>query len=448
MIAEVIVLKFGGTSVGSADRIRAVVDIVRQQRDRRPVVVVSAHAGVTDRLVQLVEAAPRGDALAIVQELDARHREILAELEIDPALLRPFFTELADLARGLRLVGIASKKAADRVLSLGERCSARTVAAALTKAGLPSRALDAFDAGLVTDSDHGRARPLPDNGEIARAVGAVASVGIPVITGFIGADVDGNITTLGRDGSDYSAALFGAALAATEIQIWKDVDGVRTADPRLVPAARPIRAMSYRELRELSSFGSRVVHPGAMLPAMARGIPIFVKNTGAPELPGTKIHGGEGGDDADRVTAIAHRRGIALVTLTAAGPRQQHAFLGAVFGALAETRIDVGPLTVSEGAVTFVLDAGDVSAASERLAAIGAVEVVHGRALLGVVGRSRAIGQRHVVTVLSTLRDLGIEVACAGQGATGATVAAVIAAAELPRAVAALHERCFQEAPA
>ncbi|MCR9244508.1 MAG: aspartate kinase [bacterium] len=453
MIAAVIVMKFGGTSVADADRIREVVAIVRTHLEVRPVVVASAHAGMTDRLLAIADAAPRGMADELVEELQRGHRDILAALELPETALDPLLDEVADLARGLRLVGGASPKAIDRLASYGERCSVRTLALALTAAGIPATPVDAFAAGLLTDSAFGRARPLPDDGRIARELGKCD--GVPVVTGFLAADAAGNITTLGRDGSDYSAALFGAALDAAEIQIWKDVDGVRTADPRLVPAARPIRAMSYRELRELTSLGCRVVHPGAMLPAMAQDIPILVRNTRAPEQPGTRIHrdvdamvaGDPAAEPGSEATAIAHRRGMVLVTLTSSERQPQHAFLAAAFAALAQAAIDVGPFAVSEGALTFLVERGDVAAVRDRLAELGELETTPDIALLGVVGRADHMVREQVAAVLSTLAANAVPVHCAGQGASGATVAAGIPEARLETAVQALHERFFAGVP-
>ena len=192
------------------------------------------------------------------------------------------------------------------------------MAAALTAKGIEATAVDAFAAGMVTDSSFGRARPVPDDGRMLRYLDEVT--GVPVVTGFLGADQDGNITTLGRNGSDYSAALIGVAIAATEIQIWKDVDGVHTADPRLVPDARPIPTMGFEDIAHLASFGSKVLHPAAMGPAMQHGIRIRVRNTLSPEAPGTTIEATV--DDAlPAVRAIAHRTSVALVSVLV---RQQH----------------------------------------------------------------------------------------------------------------------------
>lgn len=434
---RVIVMKFGGTSVGDARSIRQVVQIVRQHLDRRPVVVVSAHAGVTDALLELAAKAPSGEA--DTGAIERRHRTILGELGLPTTLLDPLLQELHDLARGLRLVGAVSPKAQDLLVSFGERCSARTVAAALTEDGVVATAVDAFTAGLRTDSQFGRARPLPDDGRIARHLAAVH--GVPVVTGFLGGDERGNVTTLGRNGSDWSAALFGAALGAEEIQIWKDVDGVRTADPRLVPDALPIRSMSFAEVCELASFGSKVLHPAAMVPAMQKGIPLRVRSTLEPSAPGTVIEAGP--TVRPTVRAIAHRAAVSLVAVTSQRLLPQHAFLARVFQELDELQCDVGPVAVAEGAVTFAVDAPLADAVTRRLAASGDVRVEPGQAMVGVIGDPAAFERGGAAEVLATLATAGVVVRCAGQGALDSTVAFVVARADLHRTVRLLHQRFF-----
>lgn len=430
-------MKFGGTSVGDARSIRQVVQIVRQQRHRAPVVVVSAHAGVTDELLALAGRAAAGDAdTAAIAE---RHRSILRDLGLPADLLEVLLGELGDLARGLRLVGAVSAKALDRLASFGERCSARTVAAAMRQDGLPATAVDANDAGLRTDSSFGRARPLPDDGRIREHLKRVA--GIPVVTGFLGGDEHGNLTTLGRNGSDYSAALFGVAVDAEEIQIWKDVDGVRTADPRLVPAALPIRAMSCAEACELTAFGSKVLHPGAMLPAMQRGIPLSVRSTLEPEAPGTRI---EVGVARAPVRAIAHRPGAAKITVTSPRFGETNAVPARVFAELAELPAEIGPIAVSAGCVTLAIGESHVDVASAALARHGDVVVERACAVVGVVGDPAAMRSGVVAEVTGALAGAGIPLSCAGQGADDGTFAFVVRAAEVVAAVRVLHARFFR----
>ena len=431
-------MKFGGTSVGGAAAIRQVVEVVRGQLPLRPVVVVSAHAGVTDALQAVARTAAAEEAA--IDAIIERHQQILVGLQLDERLLDAELAALRDLARGVRLLGEASAKITDAVLSFGERLSARVVAAALTAKGIEATAVDAFAAGMVTDSSFGRARPVPDDGRMLRYLDEVT--GVPVVTGFLGADQDGNITTLGRNGSDYSAALIGVAIAATEIQIWKDVDGVHTADPRLVPDARPIPTMGFEDIANLASFGSKVLHPAAMVPAMQHGIRIRVRNTLSPEAPGTTIEATV--DDAlPAVRAIAHRTSVALVSVRSHRLLPQHAFLARIFAELHEMECDVGPVAVGEAAVTIAIDDANVGRIAASLASLGDVQIASERAVVGVIGDAAVLENGGIADVLKEMVGADISVRCAGLGALGSTVSVAVAAERLTETVRLLHSRFF-----
>ncbi|HMQ22671.1 MAG TPA: aspartate kinase [Planctomycetota bacterium] len=282
-------MKFGGTSLRDATAIRSVTKLVRDRRQLSPVVVVSAHAGITNKLVALADAAAKTtvDLETMLGEIEAQHRSILTDLALDASLLDSLFQDLRDLCRGIRLVGECSPRSRDAILSFGERCSARAVAAAFDADGIEATAVDAFDLGVRSDSRFGNALLQVDDGRIASAIAKLR--GVPVVTGFIAKDANGNITTIGRNGSDLSAAYLGNAIDADEIQIWTDVDGVLTAGPRVVPTARPIAEMSYDEAAELANHGGKVLHPASLAPAIAKSIPVRVLNTHRPDSPGTLI---------------------------------------------------------------------------------------------------------------------------------------------------------------
>ena len=437
--APMIVLKFGGTSVGSGPAIRQVYEIVRARLDQRPVVVVSAHAGVTDLLLELGRTAPRGetDTSAVV----ARHRTILRELELPADLLDPLLANLDDLVRGMKLVGEASPRALDHLASFGERCAARTVAAFFTRLGMPARAVDAHEAGLRTDANHGRARPLPDDGRIASHFARIVEV--PVVTGFIGATEQGHVTTLGRNGSDFSAALFGNALGAREIQIWKDVDAVMTADPKVVKDARPIPTMSFAEASELAYYGSKVLHPATIQPAMEKAIPVRVLNTMRPELPGTVILP-QYDEPGVTVRAVVHKKGIHLVTLVSPRMLQQHGFLAKVFEAAARYEVDVDLVATSEVSITMTTDRGaNLERLAAELSAIGQVTIEQRHALVCVVGAGIARSSHVAAQMLTTLADAGLRVRAISQGAIKVNIAVVLAEADADEAVRKLHARFF-----
>lgn len=439
MIRAVLILKFGGTSVGSAAAIRQVWEIVRARQAQRPVVVVSAHGGVTDLLLELGRNAPRG--LTDTGPLERRHREILRELELPEDLLDPLLANLRDLVRGMKLVGEASPRALDHLASFGERCSARTIAAFFTRMGTPARAVDANEAGLRTDSTHGRARPLPDDGRIARFFATLRE--LPIVTGFIGANDQGHFTTLGRNGSDFSAALFGHALDAREIQIWKDVDAVMTADPKVVKDARPIPTMSFAEAAELAYYGSKVLHPATIQPAMDKSIPVRVLNTMRPDQPGTVILP-QYDEPGVTVRAVVYKKGIHLITLVSPRMLQQHGFLARVFDAAARHEVDVDLVATSEVSITMTTDRGEhLERLAAELAPIGQVSVEPRHALVCVVGAGIARSTHVAAQMLGTLADAGIRVRAISQGAIKVNIAVVVGEADTDHAVRLLHARFF-----
>lgn len=439
---SVIVMKFGGTSLGGAAAIRQAVEVVAAQAQRRPVVVVSAHEGITDSLLETSRSPEQ--AVAVVEDVITRHREVLRGLGLPHALLDTLFAELLDVARGLQLVGEASPKAIDAIASYGERLSARVFAAALGQAGVPAAPVDAFDAGLRTDSTFGRARPVADDGRIHRHLDAID--GVPVVTGYVGADDAGNITTLGRNGSDFSAAWIGAAVGAAEVQIWTDVDGVHTADPRAVPSARSIPTMSFADLADLAAFGSEVLHPAAMVPLRQSGIPLRVRSTLAPGAAGTTVQP-EAAAGQPVVRAIAHLGEVGLVTVRSQRLVPQHTFLSEVFCDLDGLGCDVGPVTVREAAVTVVVADGDVERAAAAIAGHGEVDIVSDRAVVGVIGDAALTDHGGIDGVLATLKRGGVEAACAGLVTVGNAVAFSVAARQLRATLELLHDLFFSSRP-
>jgi aspartate kinase len=434
-----IIMKFGGTSLGTAESIQNVCGIVRDRMDLDPVLVVSAHAGVTNSLVELARTAPGGDA--DVSEIEDFHRRLLDGLDLPGDLLDEQLGEMADLVRGMKLVSEAGPRARDLLLSFGERCSTRVVAAYFNQQGMPAQAVDAFEVGLRTDSNFGRARPLSDEGRIAESMSAIE--GIPIVTGFLGRDADGNITTLGRNGSDFSAALFGNALDASEIQIWTDVDGVMTADPRLVEGARQIPIMSFGEASELAYYGGKVLHPATILPAMEKSIPVRVLNTNNPDNTGTVILPDYEASGAP-VRAVVHKDDIHLINLVSPPMLQQHGFLAKVFGIAEAHEVDVDLVATSEVSITMTADRADhLPAFCEELGELGDVTVEPDHALICVVGQGIAHTRGIAAQVLGTLAEAGVHVRVISQGAIKVNIGLVIQQVDLDEAVNRLHAHFF-----
>lgn len=434
-------MKFGGTSVADAIHIREVARIVRERLDRKPVVVASAHTGVTDQLDQLARAAIAGKA--DIGPLAERHAQVLRDLGLDPGIQSELLAELETLLRGVALVRELSARTLDMVHSFGERLSVRTVAAHFCSVGMPAVAIDAFDAGLVTDSNYGRSRPLPEaEKKINDAIARVA--GVPVITGYIGKDVNGHITTLGRNGSDYSAAIFGNALNVEEIQIWTDVDGVMTADPRVVPVASSIPEMTYEEAAELAYYGGKVLHPATIQPAVAKNIPVRVLNTKRSTSPGTLIERTVPGRPK-AVTSITSRRGVAMLNVLSTRMLGQSGFMARLFEEFGRREIAIDHIATSEVSVTLTTDArADLEQVQRALKDIADVEVQRGKATVSIVGRGMRSHPEVVSDALATLHRAGITPQLITQSALRSSLSLLLEEAEAAPAVRALHRTLFE----
>src|SRR6266545_3928864 len=434
-----IVMKFGGTSVGIPARYSIAIRRVAGARSRDPVVVVSALAGVTNLLVEFCrDPGSRGRIAARIGE---RHANFAREVRLPPAAIEaPLEVWRADaerLARGSEPLHGAER---DRVLAHGELLGAALFAAGLEAAGVPARAIFAGDAGLVTDEHFGAAHPLPESEAGLRAALGLRPP-VPVVTGFLGRTRDGRVTTLGRGGSDYSAALIGAALGAEEIQIWTDTSGMLSADPRIVPEARPVPRLSFAEASELAYFGARVLHPKTLLPAMERGIPVRVLNTARPDDPGTLITAtAEPEPRGWRAKSIASKQGVTAVTIASTRMLLAHGFLARVFEVFGRHRIDVDLVTTSEVSISVTVDdTSRLPAVVSELEGIGHVDVKEGLAVVAVVGEGAPTQVGLAGHVFTLLGGVGVTVEMISQGASRVNLSFVVTASEAAKAVRLLH---------
>ncbi|HZJ14867.1 MAG TPA: aspartate kinase, partial [Chthoniobacteraceae bacterium] len=333
-------MKFGGTSVEDAKAIHRAGEIVKGRQVDRPVVVVSAMARITDQLLSMARAAGAGDrktALKLSRALRERHYETAGEL-LGTALFTQFHGELGsdfdaldELIRGISAVGELTPRTTDQVASFGEVLSSKIVAAAFSAQGLASSLVDSREC-IVTDANYMRAAPLLEetNENLKAAVQPLLDQGrIPVMGGFIGANKAGVTTTIGRGGSDFSAAIVGAGLNAERIEIWTDVDGMLTTDPRICPDARRIKVISFDEAAELAYFGAKVLHPATVLPAIQKNIPVFVLNSRNPGCDGTKITA-RAPQSRNIFKAIAVKKRITIVDVAAPRRLLLHGFLKSI----------------------------------------------------------------------------------------------------------------------
>ena len=455
--------KFGGTSVENAQRLAACAAILRDAAPGgRLIAVASAVAGVTDQLVQAATAAARGErdaALGIVDALGARHASVLHALELkaaEAAPIRAYIAEttahLAELLGAACLLREVSPRTRDQVLACGEKLSVRLFAAALRASGVAAQAMDA-DTFLDTDDHFGEANALAGIADrtVQAALEPLLAAGVlPVVTGFTGRAPDGATTTLGRGGSDLTATLLAAALHADEVTIWTDVDGVYSADPRVVPEARVIRQLNFREAAEMSYYGAKVLHPRTMIPVAAHGISVRTRNAFAPEAAGTLVDGAftPGSHPVKAVTAV---RGQALVSVEGKGMAGVPGVAARVFGALSDRGISVTMISQSSsessiclavpGEQAFPAEAALKKSLRAELSRsdVDEIEVRRDVALVGVVGLGMAHTPGISARVFSALGARRINVLAIAQGSSELNITLAVAGPQADDAVRALH---------
>jgi aspartate kinase len=444
-----IVMKFGGTSVSDANALENVVSIVVTQRERRPVVVVSAMSGVTDALLESTRIAGEQNfkqAIASLNETFQRHRQ--AAQQLLRAHFADRFNQYLDHAavqisqRLQRTVAEPANRRAtqDAIVSFGELLSSALLAEVFNDQGVNAKQVDPRQC-IVTNDEFTSAAPLMAE-TFARAdqllLPLIEQAIVPVVGGFVGATKDGITTTLGRGGSDYTAAILGAALRSEEIQIWTDVTGVLTADPRVVPNAQTIERLSYSEAAELAYFGAKVLHPKTIQPAIEDRIPVRICNSRAPEARGTLV-GPESETSPRTIKAIAHKKGVTTVQITSARMLGAYGFLRALFEVFERQRTVVDVVTTSEVSVSLSLD--DDSALPlivDELEQLGTVRVEKGRAIICVVGEGLRGTPGIAARVFSTISD--INVTLISQGASSINFTFAIEEMRVEEAVRRLHE--------
>ena len=444
-----IVMKFGGSSVANRNQIAKVLEIVKGFSHRNPVVVSSAHKGMTDALVTAARmAAKREFQLPDVIDLQS---EIALSLGCPKGMLDTFFHEISDLLRGIGLVRELSPRSLDYIASFGERMAVRCIADFFNRNGLKARAYDVWDLGFITDLNFGSARPLPGYEEKMRQAFAekVPPGVVPVVTGFVGRAENGDITTVGRNGSDLTASLVASALKAEEVQIWTDTDGVMTADPSVVPSARNIPSMCFAEAAELSYFGSQVLHPSTLLPAMRSDIPVRVLNTNQPGHQGTVIDA-SGPEEPTGVTSVAYKENQVVFSISTAAMLQRAGFLAKLTRILGRHEVVVDVIATSEISLSLTTDNLEtLQKAMPELKMLGTCEVHTGKTILVVVGPNKALRGRLAPRILDALEEGGVDLDMVSFAQGSINFSMVMDDHDIQTAVPILHRILFEEeAPA
>ncbi len=449
-----IVMKFGGTSVENAAAIDRVASIVKSRLPERPFVVVSAMAKVTDQLLAMAAAAGKGEreaALDICRSLRERHYltagELLGtglhtELHTD---LGAEFDSLDELLRGISAVGELTPRTSDYVVSYGERLSSMIITAAFLAREIPATLVDARQV-IVTDAQHSRAVPQVEeiNDRLHDCVQPLLDQQrVPIMGGFVGATREGTTTTIGRGGSDFSAALVGAGLNAERIEIWTDVDGMKTTDPRICPDARRIKLISFEEAAELAYFGAKVLHPATVLPAVEKNIPVLVLNSRNPSNQGTRILSHTPRSHS-LFKAIAAKTRITVVEIVAARMLMAHGFLAKVFEIFARHHCAVDVVSTSEVSISLTVDSNEaipqIAADLEKLAF---VKYSGRKAIVCVVGENLRDTPGVAAQIFEAVRDINVRMI--SQGASEINLTFVVDEGDVPEAVRRLHAKFFAE---
>lgn len=463
-----LIMKFGGTSVGSVEAIKRTATLIDDsRREHEEIVVVASAMGtrpvkVTDLLLQGAYAAAEGNEEACrsaAETLRRAHREVIDGL-LSPGQERDdvraenqrFIDHFEELCRAVLVLGELTPRALDAISAMGEQMSVRILAAALRREGVPATAIDAGDL-IVTDANFQAATPLVE--ETAQRTGLclaplLAEGTVPIVTGFMAATAEGTTTTLGRGGSDFSAAILGRALQAEEVWIWTDVDGVMTADPRLVPQARSVPALTYREVAELAYYGAKVLHPKTIRPCAEGGIPLRIKNTFNPGHPGTRVVP----DDASKkngMKAVTAIESLSLLTVEGKGMMGVPGIAARTFGAVAQRQVNVLLISQasSEQSICFavpaetrdtVVEALEIAFAAElQRRDIDRVWALHPVSIVTVVGAGMRGTPGIAGRIFGALGRNDVNIVAIAQGSSECSISLVVEGADTKAAVRHIH---------
>ena len=459
------ILKFGGTSVGSVQSIQTLLNILKVEvdNDEKPVVVLSAMSGVTNLLVSMAEGAANGvDFAESLKELETRHFDVVKALlniqNQNPALtrLKIFFNQLEDLLQGILTLQELTPKTRDHVLSFGERCSTLMICKIAAQHFPQSHCVDASEL-IRTDSSFGQAKVnIELTEQLIRGFQQEHSDKMLFVTGFIAANDNGQVTTLGRGGSDYTAAIFGSALNAQEIQIWTDVNGMMTADPRMVKKAFSLPELTYTEAMELSYFGAKVIYPPTMIPAFLKKIPIVIKNTFEPGFEGTVIRHDCKPSNLP-IKGISSINNISIINLEGSGMVGKSGFSGRLFSLLAREQINIILITQSssEHSITFAVQPGDTEKARHLIQQefelelqakkLDEVVIEENLAIIAIVGENMKQTPGVSGKLFHALGRNGVNVRAIAQGSSEYNISVIISAHDLAKALNAVHDGFFTQ---
>jgi len=452
-----ILMKFGGTSVQDSEAMERVITIINSKLVSHPIVVVSAMAQITNTLIQCAQLAREGketEALGLVKNVLAkRHHETIDQLVKDDArknllhsTVEKYLEEIKTLIRGLTILGELSPRSLDAMASYGEQFSSRILSAAMQEHGIKTELVDSRGL-IITDENYTKAAPLIDVSKARMKeilLPLLVSGIVPVTQGFVGSTRHGVTTTLGRDGSDYSAAIIGASLDAEVIEIWTDVDGILTADPKLVPQAKVLETVTFEEASELAYFGAKVLHPSTLLPAVEKKIPVHVYNTKRPAAVGTRIVSSEVNEgQSGSVNSIAYKKGITVINVYSARMLLAHGFLKSIFEVFDRFETSVDLVATSEVNVSLTIDdQRNLQAIVNELKKFSTVTVEHDKAIICLVGEQMRYTPGISARAFGAIPRMNIVMI--SQGASEVNLSFIIDETDVQLAVQKLHKEFFE----
>jgi len=441
-----IVMKFGGSSVADAARLRHVGEIVKSQLTRKPAIVLSAMGDTTDHLLDAGDLALQKGKVEI-KNVEKLHQAAVKTLKLPiQKEIESLLDELTRLLSGIALIRELTPRTKDYLVSFGERLSVRIAAAYFKSIKMNAKAFDAFDLGFLSDSNYTHAELLKESWDLIpqKTLPLIKGNVLPVVTGFIAKDEKGSITTLGRGGSDLSATMIAASCRAEEVQVWKDVDGILTADPRIVKNAKPVQNLTYEEAAELAYFGAQVLHPRAMQPCMKTSTPVIVKNSYNIEAPGTRIEqASTTAKKSPPVRAITSRLNVTLVDIVSTRMLGQHGFLAEVFSTFSRNGVSIDMVATSEVSVSITIDAAhDLVELKKDLSKIANVEIKTGKAIVSIIGNVKRSSEI-LARAFRICQFMGVTVQMISQGASKVNISFIVNDTEAAEVVNALHMDFF-----
>jgi len=443
-----IVMKFGGSSVANAERIKHVAGIIKGFADKRPIVVLSAMGDTTDHLLEAADAALTG--IITLEAIEKLHKHTAAELGIPVTEIDTLLGELRTLLTGISMLREVTPRSRDYLVAFGERLSVRLMSAYLNSISVRAEFKDAWDVGFISDSNYTSADLLPETWENIRKILGPYSKGkkgdgmpMPIVTGFIAKDKKGFITTLGRGGSDLTATILGAALRVEEVQTWKDVDGILTTDPRIVKEARTVPVATYDEVAELAYFGAQVLHPRSMQPCLQTGTPVRVKNSYNIDAPGSIIVT-KHETQPTPVRAITTKKSVTLIDIVSTRMLGQYGFLAKVFDSFAAHSISVDVVATSEVSVSLTVDSkkADLAGLRQDLEKYASIDIRKDKAIVTIICDVRRSSDILAATFEVFSREK-INIQMISQGASKVNISMICDSSESDRVVQLLHDRYF-----